>query len=203
MDMFTEEQVSAMETSRLRYEEARYLYSQFVNHCGPPQDSYFHMIAYFDAFLFCFVSIEEIISEEDKKKLNENPIFKFLKAARNITAHHSVLAAVRQKDPFIRPFSRVIDESIGGTHSIASARLAVKIEKFREIFSLVVSKRPREKCTIDAAEIYLRSLEENDVTEVYIEEIAKEKLEDLNTDNIAAAAQIVRGTARSMGIDTE
>ena len=41
------------------------------------------------------------------------------------------------------------------------------------------------------------------LTKAQIEEIAKEKLEDLNTDNIAAAAQIVRGTARSMGVETE
>lgn len=36
-----------------------------------------------------------------------------------------------------------------------------------------------------------------------IEEIAKEKLGDLNTDNIGQAMKIVAGTARSMGVDTE
>ncbi|MDA1316556.1 MAG: 50S ribosomal protein L11 [bacterium] len=36
-----------------------------------------------------------------------------------------------------------------------------------------------------------------------ITEIAKEKLKDLNTDDLEAAKNIVRGTARSMGIDTE
>ncbi len=36
-----------------------------------------------------------------------------------------------------------------------------------------------------------------------VEEIAKEKMPDLNADTIEAAANIVRGTARSMGIDTE
>ena len=35
------------------------------------------------------------------------------------------------------------------------------------------------------------------------EEIAKDKLADLNTDSIDAAVQIVYGTARSMGVDTE
>lgn len=34
-----------------------------------------------------------------------------------------------------------------------------------------------------------------------ITEIAKTKLEDLNTDSIEAASKIVEGTARSMGID--
>ena len=34
-----------------------------------------------------------------------------------------------------------------------------------------------------------------------VTEIAKTKLEDLNTDSIEAASRIVEGTARSMGID--
>ena len=34
-----------------------------------------------------------------------------------------------------------------------------------------------------------------------VTEIAKTKLEDLNTDSIEAASKIVEGTARSMGID--
>jgi len=41
------------------------------------------------------------------------------------------------------------------------------------------------------------------LTNVQVEQIAKEKLADLNTDNLKAAANIVRGTARSMGVDTE
>ena len=32
------------------------------------------------------------------------------------------------------------------------------------------------------------------------EQIAKDKLEDLNTDNVAQAVKIVEGVARSMGI---
>jgi large subunit ribosomal protein L11 len=36
-----------------------------------------------------------------------------------------------------------------------------------------------------------------------IETIAKEKMEDLNAINIDAAMNIVRGTARSMGVETE
>lgn len=36
-----------------------------------------------------------------------------------------------------------------------------------------------------------------------IEEIAKEKMKDLNATTVEAAMNIVRGTARSMGVDTE
>jgi large subunit ribosomal protein L11 len=39
------------------------------------------------------------------------------------------------------------------------------------------------------------------VTEKQVEEIAKTKLPDLNTTDLASAMKSVRGTARSMGID--
>ncbi|NMB84370.1 50S ribosomal protein L11 [Candidatus Roizmanbacteria bacterium] len=39
------------------------------------------------------------------------------------------------------------------------------------------------------------------ITKAQLEEIAKEKMPDLNTDNLEAAVKVVAGTARSMGID--
>jgi large subunit ribosomal protein L11 len=36
-----------------------------------------------------------------------------------------------------------------------------------------------------------------------IEEIAKDKMGDLNTDDLESAKKIVAGTARSMGVKTE
>lgn len=39
------------------------------------------------------------------------------------------------------------------------------------------------------------------VTEAQIEEIAKIKMEDLNTDDLEKAKKIIKGTARSMGIE--
>jgi len=41
------------------------------------------------------------------------------------------------------------------------------------------------------------------LTKVQVEEIAKEKMADLNTDKLVSAINIVRGTARSMGVDVE
>ncbi len=38
------------------------------------------------------------------------------------------------------------------------------------------------------------------VTESQIEEIAKKKMEDLNTDDLEAAKRIIKGSAQSMGI---
>ncbi len=41
------------------------------------------------------------------------------------------------------------------------------------------------------------------LTKTQVEHIAKDKLADLNTDNLEAAMKIVQGTARSMGIEVE
>lgn len=41
------------------------------------------------------------------------------------------------------------------------------------------------------------------LTRAQVEQIAKDKLGDLNTDNVAAASKVVEGTARSMGIQVE
>ena len=39
------------------------------------------------------------------------------------------------------------------------------------------------------------------ITQTQLEEIAKKKMADLNANDVAAAAKIIAGTARSMGID--
>lgn len=41
------------------------------------------------------------------------------------------------------------------------------------------------------------------LTRAQVEEIAKAKMEDLNTDNLEMACRIVAGTARSMGVEVE
>ncbi|MEK7109602.1 MAG: 50S ribosomal protein L11 [Patescibacteria group bacterium] len=41
------------------------------------------------------------------------------------------------------------------------------------------------------------------LTKIQLEEIAKEKMGDLNANDVPAAMKIVAGTARSMGIDIE
>ena len=41
------------------------------------------------------------------------------------------------------------------------------------------------------------------LTQAQVEEIAQTKMEDLNANDIAAASQIIAGTARSMGITVE
>jgi len=41
------------------------------------------------------------------------------------------------------------------------------------------------------------------ITKGQVEDIAKQKLEDLNTNNLEQAAKIIEGTARSMGVEVE
>ncbi|MFZ1655230.1 MAG: 50S ribosomal protein L11, partial [Candidatus Moraniibacteriota bacterium] len=41
------------------------------------------------------------------------------------------------------------------------------------------------------------------VTEAQVREIAEKKLPDLNANDVDAAIQIIKGTARSMGIKVE
>jgi large subunit ribosomal protein L11 len=41
------------------------------------------------------------------------------------------------------------------------------------------------------------------LTKAQIEQVAKQKMPDLNTTTLASAMQMVRGTARSMGVETE
>ena len=41
------------------------------------------------------------------------------------------------------------------------------------------------------------------ISKAHVEEIAKTKMADLNTEDMAAAVSMVAGTARSMGIDVE
>lgn len=176
MDM-TEQEISTSEPAYLRFNESQYLHDCFVDSCGPPRDSYFKMIVYFDAFLFTFISIEEIVTDEKKMILNNLSVFKFLKAARNITTHHSVLAAPNQAREFERPFSRIIQD---GNTGIASANLRVRIKKFREIFALARDRYPRGARGFQESEAYLCQLEEDGKDNVFIEKTMSEGLRSVS-----------------------
>jgi large subunit ribosomal protein L11 len=41
------------------------------------------------------------------------------------------------------------------------------------------------------------------LTQVQLEEVAREKMEDLNTNDVDQAKRVIAGTARSMGVDIE
>ena len=174
--MIDEHEISKTDPAFFRYLEAKYLCGRFLDSCGPPRDSYFQMILYFDAFLFCFVSIEEMVSPEKKKELNQLDIFKFFKAARNVTTHHSILAAPFQKNGFVRGLSRDIYESTGGSQPIASARFKVNTENFRRIFSTAANRWSNGKRVFQKGKAYLNRIEANGGIKVYIEDIMAEGL---------------------------
>ena len=75
-------------------------------------------------------------------------------------------------------------------------------------FSFITKTPPAAVLLKRAANIAKGSGEPNrtkvgTVTRQQVEEIAKTKMPDLNAGSIEMAAQIVKGTARSMGIDVE
>jgi hypothetical protein len=153
-----EQKMAALTTAQLRYCEAEYFYSQFTANCGPPRDSYFKMVCYFDAFLFALVSIEEMIDDSVKERLRKIDVFLFVKALRNITMHHSVLAARQPGGKFERSFNRHISEILGGAPE-ASSKLAIRYDIFRGIFDAIEVERPAEKYTLNAARDYLSKIE--------------------------------------------
>ncbi len=73
-------------------------------------------------------------------------------------------------------------------------------------FSFIVKSPPSSVLLKKAANIAKASGVPNKekiatITKDQARQIAKEKMQDLNTDNIDAAVKIIEGTARSMGID--
>jgi hypothetical protein len=153
-----EPEMPTLTTAQLRYREAEYFYSEFIANSGPPRDSYFKMVCYFDAFLFALVSVEEMIDDSAKARLRDIDVFRFVKALRNITMHHSVLAAPQPGAKFERPFFRHLWESIGGA-PVASAKLGIRFDIFRGIFDAIEAERPTEKHTLNPARDYLLKLE--------------------------------------------
>ncbi|MBN1492535.1 MAG: 50S ribosomal protein L11 [Candidatus Omnitrophica bacterium] len=73
-------------------------------------------------------------------------------------------------------------------------------------FSFILKSPPAAVLLKKAAGLAKASGEPNKlkigkVTRAQVEEIAKTKMEDLNTDNVASAMRIIEGSARSMGIE--
>lgn len=169
--------ISTIDPARLRYEEAIYLCSEFLNHCISPKESTFLLITYLDSFLFCFISIEEMVSDEDKKIMKESLIFNFLKAARNVTAHQTILAAPKQKSKFKYPFLRsvMVSLNLGTGHKSGRTKLRLNFKQIRETF---ITGKVR-KDTLELAKEYLTNKESIGVEELLIEEVMKEGLEEI------------------------
>jgi large subunit ribosomal protein L11 len=85
----------------------------------------------------------------------------------------------------------------------------VEIEVYKDkSFSFIIKSPPASVLLKKAAGVAKGSPEPNKekaikVTRAQIEEIAKTKLQDLNTRSLDKAAKIIEGTARTMGIKVE
>jgi hypothetical protein len=169
-----EDAMAKLTSAQLRLEHASYFLRSFLANCGPPQDSYFHMTAYFDAFLFSLVSVEEMLEEPKRSALRNCAEFRFMKVLRNVTTHHSVLAASQSDSKFLRPFARHLANCVGAVQE-ASGRLALHPDRLRSILDVVEKEVPREKPNIDLARQYLQSIEAAGVT-VYIEDLMQNAL---------------------------
>src|SRR3954465_3187781 len=83
----------------------------------------------------------------------------------------------------------------------------MKVYKDRS-FDFIVKKPPASKLILKALGKESGSGKPNSqkigkISKAQLEEIAKEKMEDLNAHDIPQAMQIIAGTARSMGVDIE
>jgi len=88
-------------------------------------------------------------------------------------------------------------------------KIPVEITVFEDrSFTFITKKPPMSALLKKAAGLAKASGEPNrnkvgKITRAQAEEVAKTKLPDLNTDDIEQALQMVKGTARSMGIEVE
>jgi len=88
-------------------------------------------------------------------------------------------------------------------------KIPVVISVFEDrSFSFITKMPPMSALLKKAAGLAKASGEPNKnkvgkITRAQAEEVAKQKMPDLNTDDVEQALQMVRGTARSMGIEVE
>ncbi len=175
--MMNEVELSTADPSRVRLKESVFFREKFITACGPPLDSHFEMIVYFDAFLFTIVSIEEMVSTCERQELQVSNVFLFLKAARNVTTHHSVLAAPKQPNGFAYPLPRRITEAVGSAEPCAYARCAVSTDKFRAVFRQAAVSYPKGRPNFELGERYLDLIDRRGKQEVYLEDIMQEGID--------------------------
>ncbi|MCK5547929.1 MAG: 50S ribosomal protein L11, partial [Thermoplasmata archaeon] len=75
-------------------------------------------------------------------------------------------------------------------------------------FTFITKSPPASTLLKKACSIAVGSGEPNkekvgELTRAEVEEIAKQKMKDLNARNLKQATEIIKGTARSMGIEVE
>ena len=94
------------------------------------------------------------------------------------------------------------------TRPLVGNQLPVVLTVYKDrSFSFIVKKPPASRAILKKLGIEKGSTKpQNKVAKLskqQLEELAKEKMDDLNTKDLEQAKKIIAGTARSMGIDAE
>lgn len=102
---------------------------------------------------------------------------------------------------FVNQFNAQTKDRIGSI-------LPVVMQVYKDrTFSFIVKKPPASRLILKALGLEKGSDKPQSkvgkLSKQQVEDIAKEKMEDLNANDLAQAKKIIAGTARSMGIDAE
>jgi large subunit ribosomal protein L11 len=94
------------------------------------------------------------------------------------------------------------------TRELAGNTVPVLMTVYKDrTFTFIVKKPPASRAILKKLGIEKGSQKPQNkvakLTKAQLEELAKDKMEDLNTGDLEQAKKIIAGTARSMGIDTE
>jgi len=112
--------------------------------------------------------------------------------------------ALGQHGVNIMEFCKKFNEQTKGQEGLV---LPVVITVYEDRSFIFIIKSPpvsvllKQACGIAKASSNMPKEKAGQVSRTKVEEIAKTKLQDLNTLDMAAAVKMVEGTARSMGID--
>lgn len=128
---------------------------------------------------------------------------KLLVDAGKATPSPPVGPALGQRGVNIMEFCKAFNAETSKKEGLLPVTVTVYVDKS---FSYVVKTSPVSYLLKKAAKINKGSgevpkVKVGTVTRAQVEEIAKTKLPELNTESIEDASKIVEGTARSMGID--
>jgi large subunit ribosomal protein L11 len=94
------------------------------------------------------------------------------------------------------------------TRPLMGSTLPVLLTVYKDrTFTFVVKKPPASRAILKKLGIEKGSTKPQNkiakLTKQQLEELAQEKMDDLNTSDLAQAKKIIAGTARSMGIDSD
>ncbi len=128
---------------------------------------------------------------------------KLLVPAGKATPSPPVGPALGQRGVNIMEFCKAYNAQTSKMEGLLPAIVTVYSDRS---FSFVIKTPPvsyllKKAAAIEKGSGEVPRVKSGKITKSQVEEIARTKLEDLNTDNLEAAVRIVEGTARSMGIE--